>query len=79
MVRLNVDLFSSFSSGAWKVLILLKELELLGSLRNDGGDGKENGKNEIGLDKQNNNFARPSCCFLRSSAVVARLQRETTH
>ena len=57
----------------------MNTLFLLGSLRNDGGDGKENGKNEIGLDKQNNNFARPSFCFVRFSAVVARLQRETTH
>ena len=36
-----------------------------GSLRND--DGNENGKKEIGLDKQNDNFARASrffCTFL---------------
>ena len=46
-----------------------------GSLRND--DGNENGKKEIGLDKQNNNFARASRFFLHFSAVVARLQRET--
>ena len=31
-----------------------------GSLRNDGGGGNENGKKAIGLDKQNNNFARAS-------------------
>ena len=38
-----------------------------GSLRNDDDDGNENGKKEIGLDKQNNNFARASrffCTFL---------------
>ena len=29
----------------------------LGSLSNDDGDGNENGKKAIGLDKQNNNFA----------------------
>ena len=28
------------------------------SLSNDDGDGNENGKKAIGLDKQNNNFAR---------------------
>ena len=30
----------------------------VGSLSNDDGDGNENGKKVIGLDKQNNNFAR---------------------
>ena len=50
---------------------------LLGSLRNDDGDGNENGKKEIGLDWQNNNFARASRFnFVQFSAVVARLQRE---
>ena len=34
------------------------------SLRNDDDDGNENGKKEIGLDKQNNNFARASSFFL---------------
>ena len=28
------------------------------SLSNDDGDGDENGKKAIGLDKQNNNFTR---------------------
>ena len=32
----------------------------IGSLRNDDDDGNENGKKAIGLDKQNNNFARAS-------------------
>ena len=32
----------------------------LGSLSNDDGDGNDNGKKAIGLDKQNNNFARAS-------------------
>ena len=49
---------------------------LLGSLRNDDGDGNENGKKEIGLEKQNNNFARASRFFVHSSTVVSRLQRE---
>ena len=48
----------------------------IGSLRNDD-DGNENGKKKIGLDKQNNNFARASRFFVHFSAVVARLQRET--
>ena len=37
-----------------------------GSLRNDGGGGggNENGKKAMGLDKQNNNFARASRFFV---------------
>ena len=50
---------------------------LLGSLRNDDGDGNRNGKKAIGLDWQNNNFARASCFFVHFSTVIARLQRET--
>ena len=50
---------------------------LKGSLCNDDGDGNENGKKAIGLDKQNNNFARASRFFVNFSVVVARLQRET--
>ena len=38
---------------------------------------KENGKKAIGLDKQNNNFARVSRFVVHFSAVGARLQRET--
>ena len=49
----------------------------LGSLRNDDDDGNESGKKAIGLDKQNNSFARASRFFVHVSAVVARLQRET--
>ena len=49
-----------------------------GSLRNDDGDGNENGKKAIGLDEQNNNFApRASRFYVHFSAVVTRLQRET--
>ena len=40
-------------------------------------DGNENGKKAIGLDKQNNNFARASRFFAHFFAVVARLRRET--
>ena len=49
---------------------------LLGSLRNDDGDGNENGKKAIGLDWQNKNFARASRFFVHFSTVVSRLQRE---
>ena len=48
---------------------------VLGSLRNDYDDGNENGKKAIGLDKQNNNFARASRFFVHFSVVVARVQR----
>ena len=38
---------------------------------------KENDKKAIGLDVQNNNFARASRFVVHFSAVGARLQRET--
>ena len=47
-----------------------------GSLSKDDGDGNENGKKAIGLDKQNNNFARVSCFFVHFVTVAARLQRD---
>ena len=40
----------------------------IGSLRNDDGDGNDDAKKAIGLDKQSNNFAHASCFF---SAIVA--------
>ena len=43
----------------WKALLSSAEASL-GSLSNDDGDGNENGKTEIGLNLQNNNFARAS-------------------
>ena len=49
----------------------------LGSQRNDDDDGNKNGKKAIGLDKQNNNFARASRFFVHFFAAEARLQRET--
>ena len=48
---------------------------LLESLSNDDGDGNENSKKAIGLDWQNNNFARASRFYVHFSAVIARLQR----
>ena len=53
----------------------VRQKKEIGSLRNN--DNK-NGKKAIGLDKQNNNFARASRFFVHFSAVVARLQRKTT-
>ena len=50
---------------------------LIGSLSNDDDDGNENGKKAIGLDWQNNNFARASRFFVHFFAVTARLQRES--
>ena len=50
----------------------------IGSLSNDDGDsdGNENGKKAIGLDWQNNNFARASRFSVHFFAVAARLHRE---
>ena len=53
------------------------QLLTLGSLHNDDDYGNKNVKKAIGLDKQNNNFARASRFFVHFSAFVARLQRET--
>ena len=55
-----------FSPGATTWLSQL----IIGSLSNDNGDG--NGKKAIGLDKQNNSFARASRFFVHFVAVVAR-------
>ena len=48
-----------------------------GSLSNDDGDVNENGIKAMGLDEQNNNFARASRFFVHFFAVSARLRRET--
>ena len=50
---------------------------LLRSLSNDDGDGNENGKKAMGLNWQNNNFARASHFLVHFLAVVARLQSES--
>ena len=47
---------------------------VIGNSSNDDGDGIENGKKSIGLDWQNNNFARARF-FVHSLAVITR--RET--
>ena len=54
-----------------------RDLQKGGHLSNDDGDVNENGKKAIGLDWQNNNFARASRFFVHFLAVVARLQRES--
>ena len=60
------------------ILVMMEVMMLIiVSLSNDDGDVKENGKKAIGLDWQNNNFARASRFFVHFFAVVARLQRET--
>ena len=58
--------------------LALRNRELKESLGNDDGNGtgNENGKKAIGLDWQNNNFARASRFFVHFFAVVARPQRE---
>ena len=61
-----------------QIVTSLRVVSLVGSLRNDNDEGNENGKKAIGLDKQNNNFARASRFFVHFSDVVARLQRELT-
>ena len=48
-----------------------KHIQTLGSLNNYDGDGNKNGKNAIGLDQQNNIFARASCLFVHFFAVTA--------
>ena len=51
-------------------------IHILGSLSNDDGDVKENGKKAIASDWQNNSFARASHLFVHFFAVAARLRRE---
>ena len=59
--------------------LLLQVLRRTGrSLSNDDGDINENGKKSIGLEWQNNNFARESLFFVNFFAIVARLRRETS-
>ena len=50
--------------------------EFKGSFRNDDGDGSEDVKKAIGLDKQNNKFARASRFFVHFFTVLAQLRRE---
>ena len=51
--------------------------KIIWSLRKDDGDGNENGKKAIGLDKQNNNSARASrYFFIPFDAVIRDLFEE---
>ena len=72
-------LVKSESTVAW-VLRLTQSvsgvIQILGSLSNEDGDVKENGKKAIGSDWQNNNFARASHLFVHFFVVTARLRRE---
>ena len=52
---------------------------VIGSLSNDDGDVNKNGKKAIiGLDWQNNNFARASRLFVHFFAFTAQLRLENT-
>ena len=53
------------------------DISRTGSLSNDDGDGNENDKKAIGLDRQTNNTVRASRFLVHFFAVAARLQRES--
>ena len=55
----------------------VRNTPIIGNLYNDDGDDNENGKKAIGLDWQNNNFARASRFFVHFFAVAARLRRKS--
>ena len=83
--NLNFNGLPTFYANARSIVNKRSKLELdiavsrydIRELRNDDGDGNENGKKAVGLDWQNNNFARASRFFVHFSAVVARLQHES--
>ena len=50
--------------------------EIITSLANNDCDVNENGKNAIGLGKQNNNSASASCFFVHFFAVTTRLEHK---
>ena len=70
--QVSVLLYWQFEISPW----LHCHVTLIGSLSNDEGDVKENGKKAIDLDLQNNNFARASRFFVHFFDVTARLRRE---
>ena len=51
---------------------------ILGCLSKDHGNGNEKDKKAIGLDWQNNNFARASRFFVHFIALGEQIRRETT-
>ena len=68
----NVEIsYTSLFNPTVKCDPIRKHIQTLGSLNNYDGDGNKNGKNAIGLDQQNNNFARASCLFVHFFAVTA--------
>ena len=75
--RIFFPLTPSYNTPLPTQSILVSSPLTIGRLSNDDGDGKENGKKAIGLDWQNNNFARASRFFVHFFAVSARLQRES--
>ena len=66
----------NYWAGFAKYLVFAHPRSILGSLGNNDGDGNESGKKGMGLDWQNNNFARASRFFVHSFAVMARLRPE---
>ena len=58
--RIFFPLTPSYNTHLPTQSILVSSPLTIGRLSNDDGDGKEDGKNAIGLDWQNNNFARAS-------------------
>ena len=55
------------------IFFTISFLVTIESLSNDNGDGSENGKKAVGLDRQNNNFARASRFLVHFFAVTTRL------
>ena len=81
---MNVSFLTGLSPILFALTVDSEELNIVrqvciswGRLNNHEGDGNENSKEAIGLDWQNNNFARASRFFVHFFAVVARLQRES--
>ena len=81
--KLFLEVVVKRKSDSWDVHAWLSQRKdcRIGSLRyDDDDDGNQNGKKAIGLDKQNNNFAREKhAFFVHFSAIVAWLQRETAY
>ena len=81
---MNVSFLTGLSPILFALTVDSEELNIVrqvciswGRLNNHEGDGNENSKEAIGLDWQNNNFARASRFFVHFFAVIARLQRES--
>ena len=68
---------NNVSNGYNIIPTLQRCVALILVVANRPGEGTENGKKAIGLNWQNNNFARASCFCVHFFAATARLQRET--